>query len=208
MELYQHMTTNHMSPTPHAYALLMRLCLQRDMPEACQRLFKDLQRRGNRPSSENYALMIESLAAEVPPKWEQAIELFDKMSRSKHTTINADTYNALMRVYLNMRPFDWRVVYNCYYEMRRRKPRIPLQWSSYLLLSEAMRRGRAGKVRRMIAYVDAWMAATPLFSRDFWVGCAVYTTFFMLLKAVGTYVGVKVVEGAAWTGSASESKLG
>ncbi|KPA86779.1 putative mitochondrial hypothetical protein [Leptomonas pyrrhocoris] len=197
MELYQQMIQQHMTPTPDMYAALMELCLQRDMPKQCQTLFNDLQKRGVRPSARNYELMITSLADEVPPQWERAIEVFDKVAGERHSRVTAQTYNALMRVYMNMDPFDWRVVYNCYSEMRKRRPRIRLKWESYLILSEALRKGRAGYVRRGAAYVDAWIAVTPLRSLDFLLGAAVYFAIVMALKSVLSYAMVSYYESSA-----------
>ncbi|KAI5685452.1 Pentatricopeptide repeat domain [Leishmania braziliensis] len=190
MELYQLMIKQRMTPTPNTYAALMDMCLQRDMPKACQSLFNDLQKRGVRPSAQNYELMITSLSTEVPPQWKRAIDIFDKISRERKSRITSKTYNALMRVYMNMDPFDWRVVYNCYSEMRNRRPRVPLEWESYLILAEALRMGRAGYVRRGMAYIDAWIAVTPLRSWNFLMGAMVYLTFMMLLKSLAGYLVV------------------
>ncbi|CAJ1009371.1 putative Pentatricopeptide repeat domain/PPR repeat [Leishmania naiffi] len=190
MELYQLMIKQRMTPTPNTYAALMDMCLQRDMPKACQSLFNDLQKRGVRPSAQNYELMITSLSTEVPPQWKRAIDIFDKISRERKSRITTKTYNALMRVYMNMDPFDWRVVYNCYSEMRNRRPRVPLEWESYLILAEALRMGRAGYVRRGMAYIDAWIAVTPLRSWNFLMGAMVYLTFMMLLKSLAGYLVV------------------
>ncbi|KAG5476364.1 hypothetical protein LSCM1_04066 [Leishmania martiniquensis] len=188
MELYKLMTKQRMTPTPNSYAALMEICLQRDMPKACQSLFDDLQRRGVRPSARNYELMIVSLSTEVPPQWTRAIDVFDKISRERHSRVTAKTYNALMRVYTNMDPFDWRVVYNCYREMRDRRPRVQLEWESYLILSEALRKGRAGYVRRGMAYMDAWMALTPLRSWGFFIGAMAYLALMMFLKTLIAYL--------------------
>ncbi|KAK7201182.1 Pentatricopeptide repeat domain/PPR repeat [Novymonas esmeraldas] len=188
MELYQQMIQQRMTPTPNTYAALMDMCLQRNMPKACQSLFTDLQKRGVRPSARNYELMITSLAAEVPPQWTLAIEVFDKISRERKSRVTAKTYNALMLVYMNMNPFDWRIVYNCYSEMRHRRPRIPLEWESYLILEEALRKGQAGYVRRGMAYIDAWMAVTPLRSWSFAKGVLVYFAAAMVFKTLAGYV--------------------
>lgn len=197
MDLYNTMLHQRIAPTPNTYAMLMEMCLQRDMPAACQSLFKDLQRRGVRPSPRAYELMITSIAAEVPPKWEKAIEIFDKLSRERRSRVSVGTYNALMRVYLNMQPFDWRVVYNCYSEMRSQVPRIPLQWDSYLILREALRKGRAGYVRRSLAYIDAWMAVTELRSMNFFLGALVYLGIMLALKTILSYVVVWYYESTA-----------
>lgn len=197
MELYQSMvTTERVTPTPHTYALLMELCLQREMPDACQRLFRDMQKRGMRPSGQNYQLMLSSLAAQSPPKWEEAIAIFDKLNRERKSSVNAQTYNALMGVYLKLEPFDWRVVYNCYQEMRSREPPIPLEWDSYLLLKEALRRGNAGRLRRFTAFLDAWVQTTPLQSADFVKGVLVYLAVMWLLKSIIGYVFVWYMEAS------------
>lgn len=197
MELYQQMIQQHMTPTPNMYAELMELCLQREMPKQCQTLFNDLQKRGVRPSARNYELMITSLAAEVPPQWERAIAVFDKVAGERNSRVTAQTYNALMRVYLNMEPFDWRVVYNCYTEMRTRRPRIRLEWESYLILREALRKGQAGHVRRAIAYCDAWIAVTPLRSWNFLMGAAVYFAIMMVIKMFMSYAVLSYYEATA-----------
>ncbi|AYU79660.1 hypothetical protein, conserved [Leishmania donovani] len=196
MELYQVMIKQHMAPTPNMYAALMEMCLQRGMPKACQSLFDDMQQRGVRPAARNYELMITSLSAEVPPQWARAIEVFDRISRERRSRITAKTYNALMRVYMNMDPFDWRVVYNCYSEMRNRRPRVPLEWESYLILCEALRKGNAGYVRRGMAYIDAWIAVTPLRSWNFLIGAMAYLAFMMVLKSIVGYFVVWYYESS------------
>lgn len=99
-------------------------------------------------------------------------------------TISASTYNALMRVYLNMDPFEWRVVYNCYYEMRNSRPKIRITWESYHLVAEAMRRGEAGRFRRLLTYLDAWFQLTNLGSWRFISGLFVYCCIGMLVKTI------------------------
>jgi pentatricopeptide repeat protein len=205
MELYQQMMRQNMTPTQNMYAALMELCLQRDMPRQCQTLFNDLQRRGLQPSTRNYELMITSLSTEVPPQWERAIEVFDKIAGERHSRVTAQTYNALMRVYMNMDPFDWRVVYNCYTEMRERRPRIRLEWESYLILREALRKGRAGYVRRAVAYFDAWVAVTPLRSWNFFLGAIVYFGIMMVMKSLLSYAMVRFYRSNA--ASAADSVL-
>ncbi|CCW70196.1 unnamed protein product [Phytomonas sp. Hart1] len=183
------MLHQHMAPTAHAFALLMELCLQRNMPKECHSLFKDMQRRGVKPSPVNYELMIKSLAMENPSQWEMAIVIFDKLSRERNTPrINAKTYNALMTVYTNMEPFDWRVVYNCYLEMRRRTPRIPLEWESYLILHGALLKGKAGHVRRFLALFDAWVATTDLASWGFVKGFLIYIAVVFVIKSILGYL--------------------
>jgi hypothetical protein len=129
-------------------------------------------RRGRQPDVESYEALMRAYATEVPPKWEKAVAVFDKLQRNS-TTISANTYNSLMVVYMNMEPFDWRVVYNCYYEMRYHKPKILFGWNSYELVDSALRRGNAGWWRRMVTYVDAWIQLTVMWSFDFWFGVTV-----------------------------------
>ncbi|EAN91210.1 hypothetical protein C3747_140g64 [Trypanosoma cruzi] len=191
MELYRRMIDRRMTPTANTYATLMHMCIQREMPEACQKMFEEMVKRGQSPNTKNYELYITSLAMENPPKWEKAVEVFDHISRDrrgKHLT--AMTYNSLMRVYLNMTPFDWRVVYNCYHELRNRKPPILLQWESYLLVAEALRRGRVGYIRRFITYLDAWFCVTPIRSVEFLFGMALYVGAMLVLKAIISWLVV------------------
>ncbi|CCW64112.1 unnamed protein product [Phytomonas sp. EM1] len=210
LELHQEMLQRRLAPTAHAYALLMQLCLQRGMARECQSLFKDMQRRGVKPSSENYELMIKALAAENPPQWELAIKIFDKLSRERNSpSINAKTYNALMTVYVNMEPFDWRVVYNCYHEMRSRTPRIPLEWESYLILRGALLKGKAGYVRRFLTFFDAWVATTELASLGFLKGLLVYFAVMWVIKSIFGYLFVLYLEsmGTPKTSGPGESIL-
>ncbi|RNE96873.1 uncharacterized protein Tco025E_09619 [Trypanosoma conorhini] len=191
MELYRRMLATRMTPTANAYAALMQMCLQREMPEACQKMFEEMVKRGQSPNTRNYELYIASLAMENPPKWEKAVEVFDHISRERRGRhVTATTYNSLMRVYLNMTPFDWRVVYNCYYALRQHKPPIALQWESYLLVAEALRRGRAGYIRRFLTYLDAWFCVTHYRSLDFLFGLALYLAAMMVLKALISWLVV------------------
>ncbi|KAG8341185.1 hypothetical protein TRVL_07985 [Trypanosoma vivax] len=192
MELYQQMLRGRLTPTASTYATLMNMCIQRDMPAACQKLFDEMLKRGRAPSTENYEMYITSLAMENPPKWAKAVEVFDRLSRDRggrHLT--AATYDALMRVYLNMTPFDWRVVYNCYYEMRTRKPAIQLRWESYQLVAEALRRGHAGWVRRFMTYLDAWFTVTHFRSWEFAMGFLVYIGAMFALKGIISWAAVR-----------------
>lgn len=191
MEVYRHMIDNHMTPTANTYATLMQMCLQREMPEACQKMFDEMMKRGQSPNTRNYELYISSFAMQNPPKWEKAIEVFDRMSKERHGKhLTAATYNSLMQVYLNMTPFDWRVVYTCYQELRQRKSSIPLQWESYLLVAQALRRGRAGYTRRFLTYMDAWFCVTHFRSLDFLVGVLVYIGVMFLFKSLISGVAV------------------
>merc|ERR1719456_906644 len=91
-----------------------------------------------------------------------------------------------MQVYLHMTPFDWRVVYNAYYELRYHKPKIVFGWNSYQLVDEAMRRGKAGRWRRFVTFFDAWCQITVWWSRDFWFGIIV---LFCALSVFRTLLG-------------------
>ncbi|CBH12157.1 hypothetical protein, conserved [Trypanosoma brucei gambiense DAL972] len=191
MEIYRKMIQNRMNPTANTYATLMHMCIERDMPEACQKLFEEMVKRGQSPNTRNYEMYIGSLAMDNPPKWKKAIEVFDRMSRERHGKhLTAATYESLMRVYLNMTPFDWRVVYNCYYEMRSRRPQIQLRWETYHLVAEALRRGQAGYTRRLITYLDAWFCITYFRSWEFFMGFMFYICLMFLIKGLISWVVV------------------
>ncbi|ESL08221.1 hypothetical protein TRSC58_04080 [Trypanosoma rangeli SC58] len=208
MDLYRRMLATRMTPTANTYATLMHMCLQREMPEACQKMFEEMVKRGQSPNTQNYELYITSLAMETPPKWEKAVEVFDHISRERRGRhVTATTYNSLMRVYLNMTPFDWRVVYNCYYALRQHKPPIALQWKSYLLVAEALRRGRAGYIRRFLTYLDAWFCVTHFRSLDFLFGLAVYLAAMLLLKALISWMVVFYCERTVSTGKRAAGSI-
>lgn len=197
MQLYQEMIQHRMTPTTNTYATLMQMCLDREMPSACQSLFHDIEKRGVRPDIRNIELMITALSMHNPPQWELAVQLFDKLTSERHSRVNSRTYNALMLVYLHMRPFDWRVVYNCYFEMRTRlNPEIQLEWTSYLILREALRLGGAGYVRRFLVYCDAWFAVTPIRSMAFVKGALVFFVTGLVIKTVVSAVGFFVFRDA------------
>lgn len=143
-----------------------------------------MQKKGMRPSIQNYELLLLSYAEQAPTQWEKAISLFDKINTKRFLKPTAKTYNALMRVYLGMKPFDWRVVYNCYYELRHHKPRIALEWESYELLREALLKGQAGYFRRTISFLDAWITITPPFCWEWMKGLLIFTSGFYLFKTV------------------------
>lgn len=208
MDLYLGMIQQRMTPTAKSYAALMTLCLQRDIPEAALRLFKEMQQRGMKPQLENYELAMLALARQDPPQWKLAIEIFDKLSTGRNSAVNARTYNALMQVYMHMRPFDWRVVYNCYHEMRtRRNPLIHLEWSSYAILREALILGRAGRLRRLLAYADAWLCTTALWSRDFFAGVACFFAVTMVVKLLISYVALFLLGFMTTPHTAAQSTL-
>lgn len=184
MTLYQEMIRLRMTPTARTYVTLMQITLDGNMPSACQSLFREMQKCGVRPMAQNYALVITSMSYDSQPNVDEAIRLFDKISRNHRDMVTLPVYNALMMVYLKMQPFDWRVVYNCYYEMRTRLPRIPLEWSSYYLVSEAMRRGRVDYVRRIITFADAWVNITQPWSREYIWGGIVFGCAAFVVKLV------------------------
>ncbi|KAH9598607.1 Pentatricopeptide repeat [Trypanosoma melophagium] len=208
MELYQRMIRNRITPTSNTYARLMHMCLEREMPEMCQKLFDEMISRGKSPIARNYELYIASLAMEDPPKWEKAVEVFDHISQDRRGKyLTAATYNSLMRVYLNMKPFDWRVVYNCYQELRQRKPPIQLEWESYQIVAEALRRGRAGYIRRFLTYMDAWFAVTHFRSVDFLIGVGVYVGSMLILKTIISWIGVWYYKRTITEGRGSAESL-
>lgn len=184
LALYQEMLRTRVVPTPRTYALLMDLCLEQGLPSSCEDLFSDMSRRGIRPTIENFELLLCAYAMHNPPHWEKAVALFDKISTQRHLQLSAKVYSALMRVYLNMRPFDWRVVYNCYYELRHHDPPIRLTWESYQLAREALVKGNAGWFRRISTFFDAWVTITPLFSPEFFKGMMVYVAVMFVLKSI------------------------
>lgn len=184
LSLHQEMQRCHLIPTPRTYALLMDMCLDQGLPSSCESLFSDMSRKGIRPSIQNYELLLSAYAVHNPPKWEKAIALFDKVSTQRHLRASAKTYSALMRVYLNMRPFDWRVVYNCYYELRHHDPPIRLDWESYELVREALVKGNAGWFRRLSTYCDAWLTITPMFTAQWMKGVLVYIVIMIAFKSI------------------------
>ena len=206
LELHNSMTAKHMAPTCGAYNILMRMCLDRGMPGSVESLFDDMNKRGRHPDAESYELVIAALAVEMPPKWEKAIAIFDNItarSNDRSSPINkitGRTYNSLMRVYLNMSPFDWRVVYNCYYELRQLHPKVPLTWESYGLVREAFVKGRAGRFRRILTYVDAWFVLTHIKTVEFWAGMFLFLATMMGTKGA---IGMAV---SSWSSSSSSSE--
>lgn len=205
LELHSTMTKSHMTPTSAAYNILMRMCLERGMPGSVESLFDDMSKRGRSPDAESYELVISALAAESPPKWEKAIAIFDRITtRSDRSSavnkISAKTYNALMRVYLNMSPFDWRVVYNCYYELRQLHPKVQLTWESYELVRDAFHKGRAGRFRRILTFVDAWFVLTHIKTIEFWAGMGLFIAAMMGVKG---FVGYWV---STWKHSAADKE--
>ncbi len=177
MEVYHYMLSHRVCPNTSTYNQLMELCLMKQSWDGALMLFADMQRRGRQPDVVSYENALNALSLQSPPDWARAVQVFDKLQRNR-ASLSASTYDALMRVYLAMEPFDWRVVYNAYLEMRnQREPRIPFSWPTYDLVAEAMRRGKAGKIRQFTTYVDAWVQITPPFS-------------LAMLRGLGTFVVV------------------
>ena len=169
MEVYHYMLQHRVCPNTKSYNQLMDLCLAKQSWESALTLFGDMQRRGRQPDVESYERALVALSLQSPPNWERAVQVFDKLQRNK-AALSSHTYNALMEVYLKMEPFDWRVVYNAYLEMRAQRPAIQFGWNSYRLVAKAMKQGNAGKIRRMTTYADAWIQITRPFSLDMLVG--------------------------------------
>lgn len=218
LELYNLMTSERLTPTTKSYNTLMRLCLDRDMASSVQTIFEDMKRRGRAPNGESYELFLSALATERPPRWEKAVEIFEKMSRSAHNTsvygssastsannnggisstpstagagpvkMTTNAYIALMTVYGNMQPFDWRVVYNCYYELRQRHPMVPLTWEAYAVVAKNLKKGRAGVIRRCLTYADAWFVLTHIRSPQFWVGLTIFMFITLGIKGLLGYL--------------------
>lgn len=169
MDSYHYMLQNRVCPNTKSYNQLMTLCLEKQSWSSALSLFTEMQRRGRQPDVESYESALTAIALQDPPNWEKAVEIFDKLQRNK-SALSSNTYNALMRVYLRMTPFDWRVVYNAYLEMRGQKPHVQFGWNSYDLVSEAMKKGKAGNIRRLLTFMDAWIQITTPLSLQFWKG--------------------------------------
>ena len=197
LEAYNNMLAEKVCPHTKTFNSLMDLCVDRALPDSAERIFNEMLRRGRQPDVESYEVLMRAYAAEMPPRWEKAVAIFDKLQRTSKST-NATTYNALMVVYMNMTPFDWRVVYNCYYEMRYAKPKIMFGWDSYKLVDQALVKGHAGWWRRLVTFVDAWIMLTTLWTADFWFGIAVGVCFIgiirILLGTVAHSAGGKVLK--------------
>lgn len=169
MDCYHYMLQSRVCPNTKSYNQLMTLCLEKQSWNSALTLFTEMQRRGRQPDVETYESALTAISLQEPPNWEKAVEIFDKLQRNK-SALSSNTYNALMKVYLKMSPFDWRVVYNAYLEMRGQKPQIQFGWNSYDLVAEAMKKGNAGKIRRILTFMDAWIQITKPLSKDFWKG--------------------------------------
>lgn len=182
LEVYQSILAAKVLPHTRTYNRLIQLCQEKQTEDSAITIFEDMQRRGRQPDLETYELMMVVLASQKPSQWQRAVTIFDRLQRIKRVHMSANTYNALMRVYLNMEPCDWRVVYNAYYEMRQQRPKIPFGWSSYAIVAEAMRRGGATRLRRIMVWVDAWANIVPLYSAEFWIGFLVAFAGMMGLR--------------------------
>lgn len=178
---YNDMLQDRICPHTKTFNQLIELCIEKTSPDAAQSLFDEMLRRGRHPDIRTYELMIQGHALHRPARWEQAVVLFDRIQRSK-VPMSSHTYNAIMKVYLNMEPFDYRVVYNAYFEMRCTKPRIHFGWDTYHLVAEALRRGNASRYLRFITWLDAWIQITPLFSGQYWAGAFVFVAFMTFLR--------------------------
>ena len=189
MELYRDMIQHRVTPTAKTYAILMRLCMDRGSHSAVTTLFSEMQRKGIQPTSDAYEVVLTSISCTTPVKWELAVQIFDSVSAKNPKLITARVYNGLMRVYLNMSPFDWRIVYNCYFELRSKHNNgLMLTWESYELVELSMKRGRAGWYRRSMTFVDAWFNMTHIKELRFWKGCAMYAFFMLFIKFPVAYL--------------------
>jgi pentatricopeptide repeat protein len=169
LELYQTMIKSRITPHTKSYNHLIQLAVDKQSPYAAHTLFEDMKRKGRSPDVETYELLMQAFALEKPPNWQEAVEIFDKLQSKRSHQLSSSTYNALMKVYLNMTPFDYRIVYNAYYEMRYSRPRIRFGWDSYALVAEAMRRGNAPVLTRIALKIDAWVQIVSLRSLEFWI---------------------------------------
>jgi len=200
LDTYNRMLEEKVTPHTRTFNSLIDLCAERQLADSAERIFNEMVRRGRQPDVETYEAMMRAYASEVPPKWEKAVAIFDKLQRNSNATVSANTYNSLMHVYMNMEPFDWRVVYNCYFEMRYHKPKILFGWNSYELVAKALKKGNAGKWRRLVTFVDAWIQLTVMWSWDFWFGIMVAFCTLGIVRAItGTLLhssGAKVMKNS------------
>eukprot|EP00760_Papus_ankaliazontas_P028017 PhM_4_TR3480/c0_g1_i1/m.14744 len=205
LQLYQLMSSERILPEVETYNDLLNLCLDTRSFDGAERLFKDMQRRGRRPNLETLETMI-SVYAAAPggPNWRDAVVLFDtaqKMqARRQVQRLSIGLYKSIMRVYLDMTPFDWRVVYNAYYEMRYASPKIPLDWEAYEIVRKAFAKGHVGPIRRFLTFLDAWVQITPFMSYRFFVGAAVFVATVVLMRYVVSVVVVKVSDNKQASG--------
>lgn len=186
LQQYQQMLKEKTVPNTETYNLLLKMCCDRGVPESSLRLFDDMRKRGRQPNITSYELAMVAHSMLNPPQWEKAIEIFDRLCATRPEQITERTYQALMRVYCNMRPFEWRVVYNCFYEMRSRRPKIPFSWATHAVVAEAMREGGASYMRRGLVYVDTWIQVTPMFSLSFFKGLMIVFVVTTVIKIVFT----------------------
>ncbi len=184
METYRDMIRSRITPTANTYALLMRLCGDRNSHTAVMTLFEEMQRRGVQPTSDAYETVLTSIANTQPVQWQIAVEIFDKLAAKNPKLLNVRVYNGMMRVYNNMTPFDWRIVYNCYFELRSKHSKGThfITWESYDLVARAMHRGRAGWYRRSLTFVDAWFNMANIRSWAFWRGALIFVVGVSVVK--------------------------
>lgn len=204
MDSYHYMLQNRVCPNTRSFNQLMNLCLEKQSWAATLTLFGEMQRRGRQPDVESYENALTAISLQDPPNWEKAVEIFDKLQRNK-SALSSHTYNALMKVYLKMRPFDWRVVYNAYLEMRGQKPHIQFGWNSYDLVNEAMKKGKAGRIRRILTFMDAWIQITTPLSKEFWKGIGMFMGVLFGVRLTLMY-SFKMIKDAV-TEKASESDV-
>jgi len=187
--LYQRMVQDRVVPDTDTYNRLLQLCHDTRSHDGAETLFQDMQRRGMKPNLETLETMINIYSTLSPSNWRDAVVLFDKAKSDRryhggeNIRMTCGMYCAIMRVYLEMEPFDWRVVYNAYYEMRHTKPRIPFDWETYELVAIAMKRGNCGVVRRFVTFFDAWVQITPIYSMKFIVGFCVFFAGMSVIRA-------------------------
>lgn len=181
METYNDMLASRICPHTKTFNHLIGLCVEKNSPDAAQSLFNEMLRRGRHPDVKTYELLMQAHALYTPAHWVEAIAIFDKIQRSK-VPMSASTYNAIMKVYLNMDPFEWRIVYNAFYEMRCEKPRIPFGWDTYELVGEALKRGNAKWWLRFITWLDCWIQITPIFTPEYWAGLFVMFCVMMTIR--------------------------
>lgn len=185
MILYKRMIADDVPPLTTTYNYLMKMSLAGRSPLAAQKLFDDMRKRGQKPNLESYELLIHSYAMEEVPQWQKAVAVFDRLQRDKSMHINSNTYNAIMTVYLHMSPFDYRVVFRAYDEMRRLDPPIQHGWESYLIVAAAFRKGCASPYLRIQTFLEAWAHCTEIYSVEFFRGWLVYYVLLLVLGYLG-----------------------
>ena len=206
MDTYQTMLQRRVTPSTKTYNTLIALVVDRHLPDAAITLVGEMRRRGRAPDLKTHELHLTALSQFTPARWEEAVQIFDCIQRRAHIHKKEDdardpmgnaahiladkiptggTYKALMLVYSKMEPFDWRVVYNAYYELRYHRPRIPFGPDVYAVVAEAMARGGAGYPRRFLTWFDAQLIMAQPGTRMFWWGVVVAMSISALIKILG-----------------------